>query len=447
MSFSFNQFMKVTRLTRNGRLMDATRMIQRALNSSSAANSSETTSKEESPRSDGAASAAAATTQKSHVPEPSVSDVTFRDLPPESSNSVRDATSVQSRNSPVENPVSANDSAFEEKPFAAPSPLGDKPVFSPDAAPARPSKRPASFRASTFSFAGLSWAYRLYVPPVADSPSRPDSNEAPALVVLLHGCKQDAADFAKGTAMNALAAERNCLVLYPEQLRQGNSMGCWNWFEPAHQSRDTGEPAMIAALTRQTIAKQGVDPSRVYVAGLSAGGAMAALLAGLYPDLFAAVGVHSGLPAGAASDVMSAFTAMRSGPGASRKGQSASGATSAPAVPVIVFHGSADKTVNPGNAEQIHRSAIGAFATGEQSMKEEKFTLAAEKAGGRRATRHVFRDAKGISQVEYWSIDTGPHAWSGGDASGSYTDPDGPNASRAMLDFFLQHRRNVNQPQ
>ncbi len=415
MSISLASLMKATQLTRRGRLMDATRLIQRALGAAVdlPANGARTA---------GSASPLAARASAPVPDAPDVADVPFRDIAP---------------------PAPANDPAFGEGSPAAPATAGETllrepaptPEVKPDPAPAK--IRPASFRANSFTFAGLQWAYRLFVPPApAADDIAADSTAAPALIVLLHGCKQDAADFAKGTAMNALAGTRNCLVLYPEQLRQANSMGCWNWFEPAHQSRDAGEPAMIATLTRQVMAKYGVDASRVYVAGLSAGGAMAALVAGLYPDLFAAVGVHSGLPAGAATDVMSAFSAMRRGPA----NRAASSQPATP-MPVIVFHGSADKTVSPDNGEHIRRAAISAFAAGELKLTEEQTDVTAEGDTGRSAVRSVFRDTSGKPYVEYWTVDAGPHAWSGGHVDGSFTDPDGPSASQAMLEFFLQHRR------
>ena len=259
------------------------------------------------------------------------------------------------------------------------------------------------------------------------------------LVVLLHGCKQDALDFSKGTAMNALAGKEQCLVLYPEQITRANQLMCWNWFEPGHQQEGLGEPGMITALTRQVLATdfngRRADPRRVYIAGLSAGGAMAAVVAGLHPELFTALGVHSGLPAGAASNVMTAFQAMRSG----GQGQRAS------AMPTIVFHGDGDTTVHPSNGENIALDALAALREADtplvktQSSADPEANRADRNDKPTELTRYA--NAEGKSFIEYWSINNGPHAWSGGSKEGSYTDPDGPSASKAMLAFFLQHSR------
>jgi poly(hydroxyalkanoate) depolymerase family esterase len=310
--------------------------------------------------------------------------------------------------------------------------------------------QPGKFSEGVTVFEGESYPYRLYVPSRPQMPSTPAASiaaqaaEAPLappplpLIVLLHGCKQDSLDFAQGTAMNALADEYQCIVLYPEQIPKANSGRCWNWFDTRHQQRDAGEPGMIAALTRQVLAtKHGggrkADPQRVYIAGLSAGGAMAALMADLYPDVFAAVGVHSGLPAGAAQSMMSAFGAMQRG----AKGQATT------ALPTIVFHGTGDKTVHPDNGGHVSDAALTALRASGLALvkssskpgrsKRRPLTTSTEKT--------VYRSANGPSYIEHWRVDQGPHAWSGGNAEGSYTDPSGPSASAAMMAFFLQHRR------
>lgn len=326
---------------------------------------------------------------------------------------------------------------------AAPAPARDASA-TPAAAPAAPAATPtptaapartpsASFTARHFSFGGARHAYRLYLPP----PESLTPGCAPPLVLMLHGCKQDAADFARGTAMNEHAARHGCIVVYPEQPAKANGLRCWNWFEPAHQARDGGEPAWLAALAQKVAQREGADPARVYVAGLSAGGAMAAVLAHQYPDLFAAVGVHSGLMHGAAHNVIAAFGAMRNGARAPQ-------AANAPvAVPTIVFHGSADETVHPRNGEQVVDAAVRAFARQGHALavdpSAEEPPLAM--APARPAVRTRYRDAQGRVQVESWQVDAAPHAWSGGRAEGSYTDPRGPDASAAMLEFMLGHRR------
>ena len=259
---------------------------------------------------------------------------------------------------------------------------------------------------------GRDW--RLYVPPQAGERPLP-------LVVMLHGCKQDPDDFAAGTRMDDVAREHGCFVLYPAQSRQANPQGCWNWFKHSHQQRGRGEPAILAGMTRDIVQKHGIDPARVYVAGLSAGGAMAAILADTYPDLFAAAGVHSGLAAGSADDLPSALAAMRSG--------SAGGTAKATARPIIVFHGDADHTVHPSNGEHVRDGSLqaGAFAETQQERP----------ARGRGYTRTVHRAPDGRVLAEHWLVHGSPHAWSGGSAEESYTDPKGPDASREMLRFFL----------
>jgi len=210
------------------------------------------------------------------------------------------------------------------------------------------------------------------------------------------------------------------IVLYPAQAPRSNISKCWNWFQPGDQRRGRGEPALLAAMTRHIVATQPVDPARVYVAGLSAGGAMAAILGREYPELFAAVGVHSGLPPGAAHDVASAFSAMKNGP-------SAPAPDAAAGAPVIVFHGDRDTTVHPDNGEHV----VGTPSGGTRH----------EQTGdaGRRFTQSVFTAEDGSVVAEHWVVHGAGHAWSGGSADGSYTDVRGPDASREMLRFFLAH--------
>jgi poly(hydroxyalkanoate) depolymerase family esterase len=248
---------------------------------------------------------------------------------------------------------------------------------------------------------------------------------------MLHGGTQDADDFAVGTRMNALAEEHGFIVAYPNQSKAANPSMCWNWFSPEHQKRAAGEPSIIAGITSEIVAGYDVDPDRVFIAGLSAGGAMAAVMAATYPDLYAAVGVHSGLPYRSATDLPSAFAAMRGDAGSrGRRSRKARGAADdSPRVRMIVFHGDADKIVHPSNAAGIAgRSRVG------ESVDHAETRLSV----GQTYTRSVIRDQSGVAVVEEWLLHGSGHAWSGGSPDGSYTDPDGPDASREMLRFFLE---------
>ncbi|HEY9027388.1 MAG TPA: PHB depolymerase family esterase [Burkholderiaceae bacterium] len=288
-----------------------------------------------------------------------------------------------------------------------------------DPAPARRT-RPESCTAGHFRNECGARDYKLF------EPARHENTPLP-LVVMLHGCTQDPDDFARGTRMNALARSRGFLVLYPAQSQRANAQRCWNWFKHNHQARGKGEPGILAGMVRQLIAAHAVDPARVYVAGLSAGGAMAAILGDAYPDLFAAVGVHSGLAAGAATDVQSAFAAMGGAAPAPRR-STKSGTTP----PTIVFHGDADTTVNVVNGERVLASA---------GMSARADAQGGASAHGVPWSRRAWVDGQGAERGEQWTIHGAGHAWSGGDASGSFTDPRGPDASAEMLRFFLAHPR------
>jgi poly(hydroxyalkanoate) depolymerase family esterase len=274
-----------------------------------------------------------------------------------------------------------------------------------------------SFNPGRFGTASAARDYKLYVPPAAGTKRLP-------LVVMLHGCTQDPDDFAAGTRMNDAAREQGMFVLYPAQSGKANPQRCWNWFKHNHQARGRGEPALLAAMVQEIIARYPIDAERVYVAGLSAGGAMAAILASAYPEVFAAVGVHSGLPAGAARDLPSALQAMKNG----STRPHGTGAQ----IPTIVIHGDRDRTVHPVNGENIFGCTDGTSELQEGRTGD-----------GHRWTRRMQRDGTGKVIAEHWSIHGADHAWSGGSERGSFTDPRGPDATAAMLRFFAQHRRKI----
>ncbi|QAU33701.1 PHB depolymerase family esterase [Janthinobacterium sp. 17J80-10] len=293
-------------------------------------------------------------------------------------------------------------------------------------------RAPGQFLAGSCSNSAGTRSYKLYIP------SGYTGQEEVPLIVMLHGCKQNPDDFAAGTRMNQVAEENNCLVVYPGQVQGANMSNCWNWFKAGEQQRDRGEPSIIADITRKILADYKVDGRRVYIAGLSAGGAMAAIMADSYPELYAAVGIHSGLPAGAAHDLPSAFAAMRGASPGRRKSAPASGK----GMPVIVFHGDRDHTVNPSNGEQAlaQCAADGTTApvgTTEPGIKVEKGQV----PNGRSFTRSIQVDDKGNPVAEHWVVHGAGHAWSGGSRQGSYTDPQGPNAAKEMVRFFTLQRR------
>jgi poly(hydroxyalkanoate) depolymerase family esterase len=275
---------------------------------------------------------------------------------------------------------------------------------------------PGKFIDGSHTGAAGTRSYKLYVPSTY-------AGEPVPLVVMLHGCTQNPDDFATGTKMNALAEEMNCLVAYPAQSQQANPSRCWNWFNAVDQQRDQGEPSIIAGITRDIMASHSVDQRQVYVAGLSAGGAMATIMGTLYPDLYAAVGVHSGLPFASAHDLPSALAAMR--------GDIGRAPSTGKAIPIIVFHGDRDTTVHPANGEVIAQGAGG----GHTEVVEP-----GNVPDGHAYTRTSHRREDGTPVAEHWLIHGAGHAWSGGSARGSYTDVKGPDASREMMRFFQTQR-------
>ncbi|PHK93821.1 esterase [Pseudoroseomonas rhizosphaerae] len=404
--------LEATRLTREGRLAEASALLQRLVQGN-------------------AATGPAATTPHGIVGTPTAWLPRIIDVHPETGE-VSDA-----KPAPTAGPWSAagmGKAALPQMPEAlrgfldqvSQDALGqglDGLVRHAPAATPEPMPEGARFGAGSFAAEAGSRAYKLYIPSTHRGRPVP-------LVVMLHGCTQSPDDFAAGTRMNALAEEHDLLVLYPAQPSSANAQKCWNWFSPGDQRRDQGEPSLIAGMTRQVMREHAVDPQRVYVAGLSAGGAAAAILGQAYPELYAAAGVHSGLACGAARDLPSAFAAMR-------KGAAAAPLQSAEAqrvIPTIVFHADRDTTVHPRNGDQVIAQS-GAAAASELRTEIQRGQV----VGGHAYSRTVYANAAGLTVLEQWLIHGGGHAWSGGSPAGSYTDPRGPDASREMLRFFLEH--------
>ncbi len=282
------------------------------------------------------------------------------------------------------------------------------------------------------------------------TPTTYQAGTAVPLLVMLHGCTQTPADFAAGTRMNQLAEQYGFIVAYPQQLRASNRTLCWNWYKSANQLRDRGEPAIIAQMVqaiKSNTSQWTVDSRRIYVAGASAGAAMAVILGTAYADLFAAIGVHSGAEYRAATSVISGFRAMRSGgPDPIKQGQSAYEAMGSckRVMPGIVFHGTRDRIVPPVNGDQVVQQWMQTNCLASHGLYDADFqhptaTTAGQVPGGRSYTAYTWKDYSGNEVQSYWKIHGMGHAWSGGDPSGSYTDPGGPNASEAMYRFFMNH--------
>jgi poly(hydroxyalkanoate) depolymerase family esterase len=378
---------EATRLTRAGQLVEAAALLQRMLQSDSAP---EPTS----------SSATQATLARL---EPPTIDAKANVAKERESRKTSQARSGRKRGPPL-------DGMREFSALGLRGPITRAPPSTSDIVP-----ESARFIAGTFRNGAGSRTYKLFIP------SRSHGQPLP-LLVMLHGCTQSPDDFAAGTRMNFLAEEQNCFVVYPEQPSGANQAKCWNWFRAGDQRRGGGEPSLIAGITRQIMRDYSIDPKRVYVGGLSAGGAAAAIMGATHADLYAAVGIHSGLACGAASDLPSAFVAMRQGGGVSKT-------DGEPPVPTIVFHGDRDTTVHPNNGDQILR----------QSASSTTKVLRGRVPNGHAYTRTIFKDASGQPISEHWNVHGAGHAWSGGSPAGTYTDPRGPDATREMLRFFLEH--------
>jgi poly(hydroxyalkanoate) depolymerase family esterase len=412
MNESFQDLMRdANRMVQSGRLMDATQAIQRALGSL--------------PPADGYVCAA---DEAKHAPLKSVFRVLDGTFPKSFDRAegflIHAPTPEFHFRVPPDSPWQG---------FTMPSSLpGAMPATVAEVAPG------AQFITGSFTNAAGTRCYKLYVPSGYEGQA-----QALPLVVMLHGGTQNPDDFAAGTRMNALAEEYPCLVLYPAQAPGDNVMKCWNWFEEGDQQRDGGEPSLIAGMTQEIMATYRVDARRVYVAGMSAGGAMAAVMGATYPDLFAAVGIHSGLAHGVAHDLPSALAAMQGNGMAPARPLDASGAGTGPesrTVPTIVFHGDRDTTVNPRNADQIILQGTSRYHA-RAGTKPCVVAQPGQVPGGHAYTRTVYQDADGQPLQEYWQVHGAGHAWAGGSTNGSYTDPKGPDASREMLRFFDEHAR------
>ena len=384
---------EATRLTRAGQLVEATALLQRMLRGESAPDASSDT---------GGRIALAGPL----IIDAKANAVEETDSPPQS----EPATSAQPRMLRA-----LLDRKEGRSGIGLRGVMKRAPLSTPDIVP-----EGARFIERTYSSPAGSRAYRLFIP------SRYREQPLP-LVVMLHGCTQSPDDFAAGTRMNFLAEEQNCFVVYPAQPSQANQSKCWNWFRAADQQRGRGEPSLIAGITRQIMDDYLVDRKRVYVGGLSAGAAAAAIMGATYNDLYAAIGIHSGLACGVATDLPSALVAMRQG-GSDHKVVSGD----RPPVPTIVFHGDRDTTVHPNNGGQILEQSVRTTST-------QKKVHRGQVPGGHAYTRTILSDASGRGMLEHWNIHGAGHAWSGGSPAGSYTDPRGPDATREMLRFFLEH--------
>jgi poly(hydroxyalkanoate) depolymerase family esterase len=386
---------EATRLTRAGQLVEATALLQRMLRGETA------------PDATWRITGRIALTGR----EPPIIDAEVDTIEQPDSPHLARATSARPRKFHA-----FPDRTKEHSELGLRGPTKRAPLTTPDLVP-----EGARFVEGTYSNPAGSRAYKLFIP------SRYQGQPLP-LVVMLHGCTQSPDDFAAGTRMNFIAEEQACFVVYPAQRSEANQAKCWNWFRTADQQRGRGEPSLIAGITRQIMRDYSVDPKRVYVGGLSAGAAAAAVMGATYNDLYAAIGVHSGLACGAATDLPSAFAAMRQGGGSDDRIIPGDG----PIIPTIVFHGDRDNTVHPSNADHVLEQSM-------QTTRTKKKVHHGRVPGGRAYTRTIHTDASGRGIFEHWNIHGAGHAWSGGSPAGSYTDPRGPDATREMLRFFLEH--------
>ncbi|GAC1394263.1 MAG: PHB depolymerase family esterase [Ktedonobacteraceae bacterium] len=406
---------EATRLTRAGRLAEATAMIQRTLAGSSTTNVVEA---------DPSPADAPIEAESRVIDGASPSTETPREDVIRVRRTARDAATAHS--TVVRRPLFPN---VLRVPNSMPRTIEAMPLVVPDVVSSSVHTSGQFVEQSYTNTAGTR-SYKLYIPSGY-------TGQAVPLVVMLHGCTQTAVNFAAGTRMNMLAEGETFLVAYPEQEPSANSSKCWNWFQESDQHRNIGEPALIAGITQQIMSRYHVDARRVYIAGLSSGGAMAAIMAATYPDLYAAVGVHSGLAYGAAHDLPSAFLVMKQG-----KLQRTWQLTEV--VPLIVFHGDRDTTVASANADRLldqwsqgTSDRPGSVHRSVRDVKVERGQV----TNGHAYTRSIYHDTSGQVIIEKWMIHQAGHAWSGGSPGGSYTDPKGPDASAEMMRFFTEHSK------
>jgi poly(hydroxyalkanoate) depolymerase family esterase len=299
----------------------------------------------------------------------------------------------------------------------------------------RPGRAAGQFIDGSYSNRAGTRHYKLYIP--ASYVGQPVP-----LIGMLHGCTQPATDLAAGTRMNLLAEEHTFLVVYPQQSSHANRATCWTWWRESDQQRGAGEPSLIAGITQEIMARYRVDPRRVYLAGVSAGGALAAIMGATYPDLYAAIGVHSGIAYGAARSVLSGMAAMRRGregrvlPAARRHNRAT---VPARFVPLILFQGDRDTVVHRSNGDWVIDQWLDAYKSLTGATRVEVREQSGAVPGGRTYSQTLYQASGGYSLMEQWTIHGADHGWSGGSPQESWTDPHGPDASREMVRFFLGH--------
>jgi poly(hydroxyalkanoate) depolymerase family esterase len=290
--------------------------------------------------------------------------------------------------------------------------------------------------AGSYSAAAGTRAYRGYVP------STYTPGTAMPLIVVLHGCTQTADSIRQLTRYDQLAEAKGFIAVFPEQPPSANFLRCWNFFLDAHMHRGTGEPSLIAGITNWVRQRYTVDPRRIYVAGLSAGGAMASVMGASYPDLYAAVGIGSGCEY-AATATCAGWRS--SDPTKAAQAAYAEMGQRARVLPVIAFQGDKDFTVPPVNADQLVKQwtitadlADDHVANGSVSGTPTT-TLTGQVPNGRAYTTRYYADADGRELVQYWSVHGMSHAWSGGCSCALHADPQGPDATAAMYAFLMSH--------